>query len=138
MRSYVVITGSMEPSIQAGSIIIVKKEQQYYPGDIITFKKGMADITHRIISSEVIQNKPYYQTKGDVNTAIDTSYVSRDLVSGKMILHIPLAGKFVLFLKTVPGLFLCIIFPGIMFLITEFSDVLHPKKKLSEPSVKQI
>ena len=48
--AYVVMSGSMEPTIPTGSIVVVdgrKKERK--PGDIITYRRGSVVVTHRIV-----------------------------------------------------------------------------------------
>ncbi len=64
---YYIKTGSMDPTLPAGAIILSKTpadSTSLEVGDIITFKKNNSIITHRII--EVIKGKGIsYRTKGD-------------------------------------------------------------------------
>ncbi len=113
IRSYVVLTGSMEPAIPAGSMIAVQKQSTYNTGDIITFTSSSVEVTHRIISTKKSNNIATYQTKGDANQTSDQSLVYRDTISGKVIFYVPYMGKAVVFLKTLPGLVFFIILPGI-------------------------
>lgn len=81
-------TGSMEPTLNVGTIIIGQKPQDTSSldvGIIITFKKQNEDIvTHRIV--EVVENG--YRTKGDnpINT-VDTDIVPYDRVIAVIIFH---------------------------------------------------
>ena len=45
----IVLTGSMEPEIEAGSFVIIKKCKDYNINEIITYEENSSFITHRII-----------------------------------------------------------------------------------------
>ena len=62
-RIYRVISGSMQPALQIGDVIIVKKSTNYAERDIITYSNGLTTITHRIIAI----NNDEVITKGDAN-----------------------------------------------------------------------
>jgi len=64
-----VLSGSMEPAIKTGSIVVIKPEKNYKIGDIITFysNESSLSITHRIYDAKIIKNEVYYITKGDAN-----------------------------------------------------------------------
>ena len=49
-RIYRVISGSMQPALQIGDVIIIKKANNYAEKDIITYDNGLTTITHRIKS----------------------------------------------------------------------------------------
>ena len=79
-----VVTGSMEPEIQAGENIIIKKCDEYKIGDIITYIANDGNlVTHRIIS--IIDG--VYHTKGDFNNTEDMEPVSNNQIYGKVIFH---------------------------------------------------
>lgn len=79
-----VLTGSMEPEIQVGENIIIKKCKEYNVGDIITYISDEGNlITHRIISI----NENAYCTKGDANNVQDPEPVLSNQIYGKVIFH---------------------------------------------------
>lgn len=82
-----IATGSMEPAISKEDIIIVKKQDDYKVGDIITFSKDNDFITHRII--RIVNSS--ITTKGDANNSSDVA-ISKDVVLGKVIKIIKHAG----------------------------------------------
>ena len=65
----VVISGSMEPEIQVKDIVYVKEQDSYAVGDVITYEKYGAFITHRII--DIVDGE--YITKGDKNVSVKNS-----------------------------------------------------------------
>src|SRR3989344_7332294 len=84
----IVQSGSMEPGIRTGSIVIIKPEANYAIGDVITFgedTKKSAPTTHRITNSQVLEGKTYFTTKGDANDDPDMAEVTADKVIGKVL-----------------------------------------------------
>lgn len=79
-----VLTGSMQPEIQVGENIIIKKCDEYKIGDIITYITDEGEpITHRIISID----EGVYYTKGDSNNIQDPKPVLFSQIYGKVIFH---------------------------------------------------
>ncbi len=102
MKTFVIISGSMEPSLEIGDMVIIKEfpEEELQKGDIISFRNGQSIITHRI--NNVINEKTgkiSFETKGDNNNIKDKNYVKYDDIEGKMVGKIPHIGKIVLLLK---------------------------------------
>jgi len=117
----------MNPSIDTGSITIVKKMENYKVGDIISYYAKINNkekiITHRII--DIGGN--VYVTKGDTNLGIDPIVLPR-LIIGKVILIIPYLGYIVSFAKSTSGLWLTIIIPAIFIILAELFKI----KKMSK------
>jgi signal peptidase I len=116
-----VLSGSMEPDIQTGSIIAVKTVEdgsKFKKGDVITF---MADenklVTHRIIDVKKTKNGVAYTTKGDNNNAADSSPVLADNVVGEYTgVTIPYLGYAASFAQSPNGSVFLLIVPGILLL----------------------
>ena len=79
-----VATGSMEPTIDVGDVIIVKVTNEVNENDIIVCNKDNAFITHRLIRIE----EENFITKGDANNTEDEPMNKSDLV-GKVVNIIP-------------------------------------------------
>jgi signal peptidase len=85
-----VLTGSMEPSISKGDMILIKKVSDVSTikkGDIITFKRTQGvlagqNVTHRVESVEKNGNQYYFFTKGDANSAPDSQIVLQQEILG--------------------------------------------------------
>ena len=102
----VVLTGSMEPGIEPGDMILInkitdKKEiDKLKVGDVITFHRDDIVITHRIIEIVKDENDNIsFRTKGDNNSAEDSRLVETKEVMGKYIRVVPKAGLPVLWIK---------------------------------------
>ena len=75
-QRYVVVGGSMEPTIHRGSVIFdeIVPVENLRPGDVITYVPPGRDTpsTHRIISRELdAQGSWLFRTKGDANAEPD-------------------------------------------------------------------
>jgi signal peptidase len=90
---FVVLTGSMEPQIEAGEMILIKEYDNYKVGDIVTYCDEDFFITHRITQ---ISDKEII-TKGDSNN-IEDHPIELNQVQGKVIFHSKLLGFFILYL----------------------------------------
>lgn len=89
----VIATGSMEPLIKPGDVIILKKAKtlEVKPGDVIHFWKESIFITHRVVDVIDPQAK-IYRTKGDNNDSADFEPVDHQQVKGKLLYVIPKLG----------------------------------------------
>jgi signal peptidase len=90
----IIMTGSMEPTIPVGSIVIIKKvnPEDIKVGDIITFKAGELTVMHRVIDKIVENNTYYFRTQGDANNVPDPWIVKPEDVYGALLLTIPFYG----------------------------------------------
>jgi signal peptidase len=102
----VIATGSMEPLICPGDVIIIEKvteAQDIYKlkcGDVIQFKRDDILITHRIV--EIIKDKKgtlKFRTKGDNNSGADVQNVLAEDIKGTLVNVIPKIGYPTLWLK---------------------------------------
>ncbi|GGJ98224.1 S26 family signal peptidase [Lentibacillus kapialis] len=115
-----VLSGSMEPGIQTGSLIAVNtvdNRSNFKKGDVITFQKEKNMlVTHRIIEVIKDTNGVSYRTKGDNNDGADVNPVSsQDVVGEYTGFTIPYVGYFINFSQSKNGALLLLI-PGILLL----------------------
>ncbi|MCK4454096.1 signal peptidase I [Candidatus Parcubacteria bacterium] len=125
-------SGSMEPAIKLGSVIVVKPVDSYEIGDVITFsnpKKPGETITHRIYDMKAQEGKPIYITKGDANNAPDQREIPEIEVVGKVLFNIPYLGYMVDFAKKPIGFALIIIVPAVIIIFDEIKNIFKELKK---------
>ncbi len=99
----VVLTGSMEPSLYPGDIVVIKESDSYAVGDVITYKVENYYVTHRIIDIYEINGSKSYKTKGDNNNIEDEYSVSTKQVIGKQEFHIDKLGYVIIFASSLRG-----------------------------------
>lgn len=110
-RSFIILSGSMEPTIHIKDIIIINQDTQYYPGQAITFKTEGHIVTHRIVKVENNSGSETYITKGDANRSEDDGVVNQSDVLGRVVFVVPKIGQFVAFAQSPLGLILLVGFP---------------------------
>ena len=98
-RMYLIMSGSMEPTIHVRDAIITKEIDTPQTGDVIAFENGGIITVHRIIQEYTEGDNKLYQTKGDNNSGIDSGLVQKSQVKGKVICNMPLLGRTVLYLQ---------------------------------------
>lgn len=89
---YNVVSGSMEPAIPVGSLILVDATapEDMVPGDVVAFNSGGSVITHRVQENRVVEGELI--TRGDANDAADMEPVLYSAVRGKVARHIAWLG----------------------------------------------
>lgn len=95
----IVLSGSMEPTIMTGEVIVIHAEDEYKVGDILTYREGSILVTHRIVD----ETSTTFTTRGDANNTDDPP-IEKSKAVGKTIFHIPYLGKAILFIQTPVGL----------------------------------
>lgn len=119
-------TGSMEPTIMTGDLIISKEynadKYTLKEGDVISFftveENTQIIVTHRIKSIISINGMTSYVTRGDNNPADDENQVAPgDIISVWNGTRLAKLGTVLTFLKTKIGFFVCIILPLAAFFI---------------------
>jgi signal peptidase len=118
----IVLTGSMEPKISSGDLIICKQidGKDVKKGDIIAFfdpdGNGTSVLTHRV--TEVIKEdgKISFRTKGDANPVEDQKPVAAEKLVGIYRTKISGAGNVAMFMQTTTGLIVCVGIPLIILI----------------------
>lgn len=128
-KLFVVQSGSMEPSLKKMGIILVKPQNDYQKGDIVTVMEPAnpkVSLTHRISGVVNEKEKISYITKGDANKDADTEKRPKENVVGKVLFTIPYIGYPVSFAKTKEGLIILIVIPATLLI---YSEILTIKKE---------
>lgn len=127
-KTFLVQSGSMEPAIMTGDIVVIKNQTDYELNDVITFSNNSSRIvTHRIHEIDKKEEIKYY-TKGDANKTGDEDYIAKDQILGKVVLVVPRLGYLLSFAKTTNGLIILLIIPAIIFILDELIKIKNAKK----------
>jgi signal peptidase I len=130
-QSFVVQSGSMEPAIMTGDIIIVQSQTEYFVNEVITFNSNDRVITHRIVEKDTQAEPIYYSTKGDANRTGDDDLIKEDQIIGKVILTLPRLGFFVAFSQSRSGLIVMVLIPVIILILDKLIKILNDVRKKS-------
>lgn len=122
VKNFIVLSGSMSPTIETGDIVLVKENLDIKKKDIVAFKVDGAIVTHRVVDIIEKDNKVYYQTKGDANKTPDFDLIKYEDIEGRYIFKIGAVGKIVLFLHTGYGMAFFLISFVIYLILGYFTD----------------
>ena len=126
-KNFIVLTGSMEPTLNIGDIVFVKETTDIKEQDIVSFKVNNAVVTHRIIEIKKEDEKTFYITKGDANSSNDTELLSIENVEGKYSFKISFLGNLILFFQKPIGIFGLFSIFAIVLIISSVRSHKNPK-----------
>lgn len=141
IRLFTVLSGSMEPAIKTGSVVVVKPKDKYQKNDVITFfanpnvtdlKAKNTTVTHRIIETMDDEGSQTFRTKGDANQSPDAEIVTQRAVLGKVIFNLPYLGRLIAFTKTQLGFVSVIIIPATLIIYSEIISIKNEIKNMIE------
>jgi signal peptidase len=121
-ETFIVRSGSMEPAIGTGALVVVQpvEPRLIRVGDVITYRRPEDPdntITHRVVevrpgvAGDVAA--PAFRTRGDANNAIDPWEVQLQGVAWRVTFNVPLAGFLFAFTQQPLGRGLFLIVPGL-------------------------
>lgn len=118
-KPFIVLSGSMEPSIMTGDMVFVKETDpdSLKVGDVIAYKSGSAVVTHRIVEVKSENGETRYVTQGDANNAADQSLVKPADVEGIYQRRVAGAGNLAMFMQTTTGMILFVVCPLVLFVL---------------------
>lgn len=115
-HGFVILSGSMEPTVSPGDVVIVDASAAIAVGDVITFDDGNSvPTTHRVVGIEDGQ----YVTQGDANQNPDTQRVAPGDVLGRVTLAIPYIGHVILWVNTPLGYVSLVVAPLVLLVANE-------------------
>lgn len=145
-QALIVRSGSMQPTIDIGSIVVVRPNTEnlispksiplYNVGDIIAFrseKNPKTLITHRVTGIETRENGIFYKTQGDANEDPDNWSVSQKNILGKSFFVLPAVGRLLTFAKSGFGLPSLIILPAILVILMEAVSIIRELRRRKKP-----
>ena len=129
------LTGSMEPTISPGDVVI---DEQISPaeaqvGDIVTFRDPEQQsklLTHRVVSVRRVKDgRLAFVTQGDANNTQEHWRVRTDGQIGRVMYTVPWVGNIAVFARTKPGMGLLIGVPLILILVEELLRIWRPRTR---------
>lgn len=90
-----ILTGSMTPTMPVNTVVVAKKIpiDQVELGDVITFKMGDSNVTHRVVEINNSGRNTVLYTQGDAaQNQGSRETVTEDNFVGVVVFHIPYLG----------------------------------------------
>jgi signal peptidase len=122
----IVQSGSMEPELAIGSLVLIGSSERYAVGDVITFRASVRDelpTTHRIIEENLMAGTLSYTTKGDANASADQVPVTGEQIIGRVLFGIPFLGYLLDFARQPLGFVLLVVLPAGLIVFDELSSL---------------
>ena len=134
-KIYAVKSGSMQPTIKTGAVVLVRPADEYKEGDIVSFQdpsstKKSDVITHRILKIEEKNGAKTFKTKGDANEGSDSASITQSAIIGKEFVNVSYLGYLLGYIKTLPGLVLIVIIPATIIIYEEVNKIKHETKQI--------
>ncbi|SHH61499.1 signal peptidase I [Halobaculum gomorrense] len=137
-QSYVVLSGSMEPAMSPGDVIIVDgvDAAAVQEGAVITFggEDGGTPTTHRVVEVVERENGVAFRTKGDANEDPDQQLVTPSQLEGRVmtvgghLLVIPYIGYVIQFVQTTVGFVALFVIPLTLLVASELWNIVGSSK----------
>jgi signal peptidase len=128
MRSFTVMSGSMEPTIHVGDVVIDRKISPLdaRPGDVVTFSDPTGRkrlITHRIRSMHVEGDTVQVVTKGDANNTVERWTVPANGRIGRVELRVWKLGYPLVYAHSRYGLIGLVAIPAFLLCLVELRKI---------------
>jgi signal peptidase len=121
--SYVIYSGSMEPTVKVGSLLLSRPVDvdDLRVGDVITYRApgNHTTLTHRIVDMRQEDGEWIFKTKGDASLGPDPQEVSMRGEVARMAFDIPYLGYVVDFARSTPGIALFLLVPAAGLLLMQ-------------------
>ena len=144
LQPFVVLSGSMRPTYEVGSLIYVKSVdyKELKVGDPITFMISQDTVvTHRIIEVLVDEEDPNtirYFTQGDANEQPDGTSVHYRNIIGKPVFSIPYLGYVSNYIQNPPGKYVAIAAGALLILLVFLPDIFTDEEKKKRGKYKRL
>jgi len=135
IKPFIVVTGSMEGTIDGGDFIVTKvvEPEALEVGDIISYSIDTSVITHRIIEKTEVDGQPAFITKGDANNTEDQDPVIFDQIESIYLFRIAGLGNVAMFMQTPVGM---LVFIGIPLCCFILYDIIRRRLQVKKDSKK--
>jgi signal peptidase len=117
-RSFTVLSGSMEPALRVGDVVMDEPvaARDVRPGDIVTFpdpQEGGRLITHRVEAVRVTGATADVTTKGDANNAVEEWSIPAASLVGRVVYRLPMLGYVLVGARSPLGRLALVVLPAL-------------------------
>ena len=134
MRSFTVMSGSMEPAIHTGDVVVDRRIRplEARPGDVVTFSdpgERKRLVTHRVRGLEARGSLVQVVTKGDANNAVERWTVPAGGRIGRVELRVWKLGYPLVFARSRYGLVAIVVAPALLLCFLELRRIWRPRRE---------
>jgi len=133
-RSFTVMSGSMEPAIDTGDVIVTSRiaPSEARVGQVVSFRDPSGTkklITHRVRRIRNDGRSYRFSTKGDANNALERWSVPADGTIGRVWLKIPKVGYALAQTRTPLGRIILVVIPAALLAMLELRHIWRPTRR---------
>ena len=134
-RPYTVLTGSMEPAIAPGDVVISTRidPSDARPGDVVTFRDPQDAnrlITHRVRSKRAEGRHIRFVTKGDANNTTEDWRVGAAGHVSRVSYRVPAVGRLALMAQSRGGMIALVVVPLLLLGLHEIARIWRPAREI--------
>lgn len=131
-RPHTVLTGSMEPAIAAGDVVVVEpiSPAEAHVGDVVTFRDPEDQsrlITHRVRSVRREGAHLWFVTQGDANNTTERWRVAASGEVSRVVYVVPWVGHVAALAQGPLGVSLFLLVPLLLFAAEELVRIWRPR-----------
>ncbi len=139
-RTFIVMSGSMEPSIHTGDVVVDKRiaPEEVQVGDVVTYRDPDRQnrlITHRVRGVRTSGGKVYFVTKGDANTDSQKWSIATDGTVGVVRFRVVKLGYVLFYVNRPIGRLFMVVVPILLLSANEIVGIWRKKPKPKEDRV---
>jgi signal peptidase len=135
-RSLTVMSGSMEPTLRVGDVVIVDQISPLNAriGDVVTFRDPSEPtrlVTHRIRKITIANGVVRFVTKGDANTSIEHWGIPTNGTIGRVVYRVPKIGRALFWIRGRFGRLMLVVIPALLLGAYELWRIWRPTREES-------
>jgi signal peptidase len=125
-----VASGSMEPKIPLGSVVVIQPVEaaSIQLGQVVTYRSPEMPavvVTHRVVEVVLPEGgEAVFRTQGDANDEPDLELIAGSDVLGRVLFHLPYLGILSQFVRTRQGWAILVLLPAGMIILMEVVSIL--------------
>jgi signal peptidase I len=130
-RPLVVLSGSMEPTLATGDVVVVKRvgPSDLRVGDVVTYRAAEGDlVTHRVRAVRRSGSGYELVTKGDANNASERWTLERNGELSRSLYRVPLVGRVLVHTSSRGGKLALIVAPLLLLGAWEIRRIWRPRE----------
>jgi len=130
-RPLVVLSGSMEPTLTTGDVVVVKRvrPEDAHAGDVVTYRNPEGSlVTHRVRAVRRRGARFELVTKGDANNASERWTMHADGELSRAVYRVPLAGRLLARTSSREGKLALIVAPLLLLGVWEITRIWRPRE----------
>lgn len=140
-RLYTIVTGSMEPELTVGDVILVEETsfEELELKDVITYESKAAGMEGMIVTHRIVDlNKETKEliTRGDANQA-DDPVINYDQVQGKVSYKFILISLLTKLVRNKIGFYFIVFVPLVLVIFLEIADIVTQPKDEDDEDEKE-